>query len=297
MRTIPYSAAKSDLFTPWLRDDYFGQGEARGTASLAAELSRLAYCRKPPSRSFDSDKVQSVLAKIGFSDCKFFESPGRSSKGGTHCFAAIGTDQGSGRRLGVVSFRGTDSDDPTDLGDDVDFLLIPWQAGGKVHQGFANALAEVRPVLDPAVKAMGLPILFTGHSLGAALATVAASAYRSAVAGSALYTFGSPRVGNAAFAATFDGMDVQRYVDCCDLVTRVPPAEMDYAHVAQPHYIDRNGLITFDPNQSLIAHDRVAAEADYLLHYAWKVGNVGVRALADHAPINYVRAVAAANKP
>jgi hypothetical protein len=31
---------------------------------------------------------------------------------------------------------------------------------------------------------------------------------------------------------------------------------------------------------------------EYLLKYAWKSGNVGVRDLADHAPINYVTAIA-----
>jgi len=34
--------------------------------------------------------------------------------------------------------------------------------------------------------------------------------------------------------------------------------------------------------------------ADYLLQYAWKNGNVAVRELADHAPINYGTAIAAA---
>jgi len=296
MRTIPYSAAKEDLFTPWMRTDYFSQGEAAGTASLAAELSRLAYCGKQPSLSFDSDLIRSVLAKIGFGDCMFFESPGATSTGGTHCFSAVGTDQESGRKIGVLSFRGTDADDPTDIGDDADFVLKPWDAGGSVHTGFAKALAQIRPALDDAVKAMQLPILFTGHSLGAALATLAASLYGPTTDGYALYTFGSPRVGNPGFAGTLDGLTVQRYVDCCDLVTRVPLPEMGYIHVAAPHYIDRNGLITVDPSDSFTESDRVSAETDYLLRYAWKTGNVGVRDLADHAPINYVSAVTAANK-
>jgi hypothetical protein len=125
MRTIPYSAAKKDLFTPWMRADYFSHGEAAGKASFAAEISRLAYCRKQPSLSFDTDLIRSVLAKIGFSDCNFFESAGVTSKGGTHCFSAVGADQQSGKQIGVVSFRGTDADDPTDIGDDADFVLKP----------------------------------------------------------------------------------------------------------------------------------------------------------------------------
>jgi len=295
MRTIPYSAAKSDLFTPWTRDDYFSQGEAQATAAFAAELSRLAYCRKPPSRSFDRDKIQSVLKATGFSDCRFFES---NAKGGTHCFSATGTDQGSGKRIGVVSFRGTDADDPTDIGDDADIILQSWEAGGSVHMGFANALAEIRPAFDDAIRAIGLPILFTGHSLGAALATLAASLFGSQTDGSALYLFGSPLVGNSEFAAIFTAMkmELRRYVDCCDLVTRVPPSELGYTPIAEPYYIDRNGHITLNPQPSFIASDRTAAEADYLLQYAWKIGDVGVRDLADHAPINYVWAATAATR-
>jgi triacylglycerol lipase len=70
---------------------------------------------------------------------------------------------------------------------------------------------------------------------------------------------------------------------------------MGYTHVAKPNYVDRNGLITVDPSDSFTASDRAAAEIDYLLRYAWRIGNVGVRDLADHTPVNYVWAVTAAN--
>lgn len=103
-------------------------------------------------------------------------------------------------------------------------------------------------------------------------------------------------MGDGEFAATFAGMTVRRYVDCCDVVTRVPPPALGYAHIAPRLHIDRNGLITLDPDATVTAKDRFSAEADYLLRYAWKVGNVGVRDLADHAPFNYVRAVTAANR-
>src|SRR5271165_3919763 len=101
MRTIPYSASKGDLFTPWMRADYFGHGEAAATPSFCAEASRLAYCRKPPSLFLDADVIQSVLVGLGFSDCTFLDST--ATKGGTHCYTAVGTDQGSGKRTGVVA--------------------------------------------------------------------------------------------------------------------------------------------------------------------------------------------------
>jgi hypothetical protein len=98
MRSVPYSAAKADLFSPWRRANYFSNGEAKHTSSLCAELSRLAYCRKPPTFSFDQATIQSVLARIGFSQCLFLESPDSASKGGTHCFTAVGNRNGTPRQ-------------------------------------------------------------------------------------------------------------------------------------------------------------------------------------------------------
>jgi hypothetical protein len=37
--------------------------------------------------------------------------------------------------------------------------------------------------------------------------------------------------------------------------------------------------------------DREAARIAYLREYAWKKGNVMIRDLADHAPINYIRSL------
>ncbi len=287
MRTIAYSAAKADLFTPGQRGNYFSHSEALQTPSLCAELSRLAYCRKASEFAFDTDTIRDVLTKLGFSQFGFFESPNAAARG-THCFTAVGTDPDSKKQAGMVVFRGTDADDPTDIGDDADFVLKDWECGGQVHKGFARALEEVRPALTNAVEGMDGPILFTGHSLGAALATLAASLYKPSGRVGALYTFGSPRVGNSAFVDTLRDTKSYRFRDCSDVVTRLPLPEMGYAHVGPAHYIDRSGAITVDPSDVTVTEDMVIAECEYLRKYAWKKGNVGVRDLADHAPINYV---------
>src|SRR2546430_3865218 len=41
-------------------------------------------------------------------------------------------------------------------------------------------------------------------------------------------------------------VDHGRYVDCCDLVTRVPPEFLGYVHVGALRYIDRNGTVLKD---------------------------------------------------
>ncbi|MGA9643322.1 MAG: lipase family protein [Terriglobales bacterium] len=291
MDAIPYSPEKVDLFYPARSANFFAAGLPGTEAALCAQMARLAYCRPEPYFQFDRDQIAAALAPIGFT-CQFFESTGTPEGVGTHAFLAL-RDAPDPGKLAVVAFRGTDAGDPTDLADDAEFLQCEWPQGGLVHRGFAEALAHVLPALNPALDAVRGRVLFTGHSLGAAMATLMASARRP----DCLYTFGSPRVGDPAFVATLIGVNNRRFVDCCDIVTRVPPESLppkvDYAHYGVPYYIDRHRLITENPDEAFIANDRLAAREEYLLEYAWRVGNVAVRDLADHAIINYVTAVAA----
>jgi hypothetical protein len=246
-------------------------------------MSRLAYCQERDSFAFDQSRIKTVLADIGFDECHFFESQNRPQGRGTHCFFALS----AGKKLAIAAFRGTDKDDPTDIGDDANVLLGPWKPGGLVHTGFFNALQEVRPALDLAVPGDDWRVLYTGHSLGAALATLLASGQHP----SALYTYGSPRVGDDEFVTTLEKVPHSRYVDCCDIVARIPPETLGYEHIGDPYYIDRSGLIKFDPPIETMEHDRMIAAAEYFLAYSWRHGTVAVRELADHAPINYVSAV------
>ncbi len=278
---IPYSADKDDLYFPCKRAAFFPNGLPGSDAALCAEMARLAYCHMPSSFAFDQDKIRKTLAGIGFNDCRFFESKEMLKEGGTHCFIAV-NDQ----KLAVVAFRGTDKDDPTDLGDDADIRLKPWEKGGKVHAGFLRALTEVRPELDAALPSAGR-VLITGHSLGAALATLLASARKPDL----LCTFGSPLVGDANFIATLTGVENRRYVDCCDVVTRIPPEDFGYRHLGKLYYIDRTRNVTIDPSSDFVEDDHGRARTRYLIEFAWRIGTVAVRDLADHAPVNYVSAL------
>jgi triacylglycerol lipase len=103
------------------------------------------------------------------------------------------------------------------------------QGCGKVHDGFLHTygiirkrLLEVLMQLDPRNR-----LYATGHSLGAALATLALpdimanTRFKNAV----LYTFGSPRVGDRDFAQVFGAMFVNRsfrIANTSDVVVSLP---------------------------------------------------------------------------
>ena len=287
---IPYSATQQDLYYPAKDLSRFPAARPRTDAEVCAWMCLLAYRdTEPASFAFEQGTITAKLGALGFQTVQFFESVGHEKQGGTHCFLAIHDDADASKKLAVVAFRGTDKDDPTDLLDDVDAPLVDWRGGGRVFDGWKDALGEVQGPLLAALQGVNYKLLITGHSLGAAMATLVASLKTPA----ALYTIGSPRVGDAAFVASLGGVTNYRYVDCCDVVTELPPAELDYAHLGSPLYIDRNRKVNNNSSDDYVAADRLRARADYLVQYAWKAGNVGVRDLADHAPINYATAIAA----
>jgi hypothetical protein len=287
---VPYSARQQDLFYPAKDLSAFPTVLPKTDAELCAWMCLLAYRDNyPTSFAFDQGTISAKLSALGFQSVQFFESVGHERQGGTHCFLAIHDDPDPNKKLAAVAFRGTDKDDPTDLLDDVDAPLVDWQGASKVYDGFKDALEEVQAGLLPAVQPINYKLLMTGHSLGAAIATLLASLKTP----TALYTIGSPRVGDAAFVASLGGVTSYRYVDCCDAVTELPPAGLGYAHLGNMLYIDRHRKVVNAPSDSTVSTDHVIARAEYLVRYTWKAGNVGVRDLADHAPINYVTAIAA----
>ncbi len=170
--SIPYSAEQDDLFYPCKRGEFFPAGKPESEGALCAEMARLAYCKQESSFAFDQDKIRSILRGIGFNDCKFFESQTDPKGKGAHCFLASRDD----KQLAIVAFRGTDKDDARDWGFDLDAIPRPWKDRGKVHSGFANGLDELlEQKLGPALESIKCKLLFTGHSLGAAMATLLAS--------------------------------------------------------------------------------------------------------------------------
>ena len=157
-------------------------------------------------------------------------------------------------RAPVLAFRGTDSRSIYNWAENMRYwrsdlpLPVPGAAGSLVHTGFYvswNDSALAPNITAAAARLVaahpGRPLYVAGHSLGAALATVAAVDVQSRLAGAGLdacdvrlFTFGSPRVGNAAFAAFVRNATTTsvRVTHNRDIVPSVPPAWVGFHHVA-----------------------------------------------------------------
>ena len=138
----------------------------------------------------------------------------------------------------VVAFRG--SANIKNWISDFDAAQVGYSrcSGCNVHRGFYNSYSTVSSFVKTQVttltaKYRNAPIYVTGHSLGGAIAIVAALDIR-ATYGNAikLYTFGEPRVGNAAFASYVNSQipDTFRVIHYADIVPHLPPAASNYKH-------------------------------------------------------------------
>jgi GTPase SAR1 family protein len=100
--------------------------------------------------------------------------------------------------------------------------------GGEIHLGFALLMEEMLPKIQNEIEQLKpKTICLTGHSLGGALATLAA--YRLRKQGFSIpisvYTFGAPRVGDSAFASKYEDSKVLhfRIENKNDIVPHLPP--------------------------------------------------------------------------
>lgn len=255
-----------DLLHPGNATDFFSRrefpvfdlnanGYSHSNALWLAELSRLVYRRDAEESNPPPEPTRtSFLVNAGFKQLIFFIS--RKTNTQAILIESIGTPV-----FAVLIFRGTEQT----INDFITDIKIGIPPFGKiepiVHKGFQQALDSVWCEIDKALAQLSCPFFYTGHSLGAALATLAATRRTP----KAVYTFGSPRVGNHGFAASLGSTPIYRIVDDEDIVTTVPPEAMGFRHVGTEHRL-------------------IAQKSSFSLQHLFDPP----KSLADHAPINYV---------
>jgi hypothetical protein len=265
------------------RQPPLGPGFPWNEDAMLAECARLAYIRFEAGGEA-RNTLTAALATFGYGDFAGFFAEGEQVakfRFDAQAFAVV-----SKARTALVVFRGTQSDSFRDIVADASFLPVGWRGKGRVHSGFWASLSEaLPPILTWLDNTRPSRLIVTGHSLGAAQATLLAGLRDEAE----LVTFGSPRVGNADFVASLSGRRMKRYVDCLDIVARVPPAPFE--HLAGLQYIDRHGTVRPGALTKVErAAERLAAGMAYA-PFLLDSNNCPVRDLADHAPINYVSAI------
>ena len=253
-------------------------------AYLLAQIANLVY--EP------EDKIRDTVKAWRFDFFKFFDG----KETGTQGFLA------SNATMLLLAFRGTQPSEKKDLGIDANVLMKPELtdnvSDGKAHHGFQAALDDVWNDVLAEVRAQQTkprPLWITGHSLGAALATMAtarlALAEQQAVQG--LYNFGSPRVFNTALAKAFDEQLFNksfRFVNNNDIVTRIPlpiptlaHLTERYCHIGQMKYFDETGK--FRPE---ITGYGWTVFKDHVSGRLKDIGELGTDDLKDHFMNGYI---------
>jgi hypothetical protein len=234
------------------------------------ELARLSYI-------LVSDQVREECKKVNL-EIEFFDNDDTQ--------AIIVSDS---EKMCVV-FRGTETTGYRDILTDITFLQEKDKFLGKVHEGVKNALDKVWLQIESYIlqNRNNRKLYYSGHSLGSMLATLAASR----LDGTALYTFGSARVGDATYALYLDAkIPHYRFLNEGDIFGGLPPKYMGWHHSGELHLIVSDVLVQKTGwVKSALTSEIVKKLARFALIAFWVV-NVGktliLEFIAEHNVVSY----------
>lgn len=119
------------------------------------------------------------------------------------------------------------------------------QGNGWIHAGFREYARKIYLQVRAYVEAHpDRIVVITGHSLGGAMALYIAGElmWDLKIQDVTVHTFGCPRVGNAKYVRSL-GFTHHRFVNCNDMVAKLPPAWLFYKHHGTLHYINHRGQL------------------------------------------------------
>ncbi|HET6376516.1 MAG TPA: lipase family protein [Methylocella sp.] len=229
---LPRDLYASDGFAGFEGEGRFSLGDGRAMMWM----SQLAYETDEP------EKIQDILRMWGM-------APGGKSviAGEVKTLLPLAQTRAvmaAGRGAAIVAFAGGD---PLVLANWITVLDVR-TGGSQIAKGFDLATGCVWPQLHALLQepqAQGARIFLTGHSLGGALAVLAADRIlKGGGRVDAVYTFGMPRPGTKEFAAAYNeriGGRTYRLVYGCDLVPALPPPALGFRHVGRYLHCESGG--------------------------------------------------------
>lgn len=200
-------------------------------AWILASMSHIAYDHY--ENDYDARKI--FITKLEGGDFELIRTF-NNNETDTQAFLA----KARNNQFAVLAFRGTEVTKIKDVR--IDTMASKKSVlDGRVHSGFRIAYESIAKDIEEEILKLGdVPLYITGHSLGAALATVATQRLehnpriREKIA--ACYTFGSPRVGNSEYDIEFKS-PIYRVVNTTDIVTVIPLLAMGYIHIGDVRYL------------------------------------------------------------
>ena len=187
------------------------------------------------------------------------------------------------KKLQLISVRGTDN--LANVKQDAEIIQIKDKnIGIYVHKGFdsdaQDILKEVRPLLKK-----NYAIKVTGHSLGAAIATILMIyLHNEGFDIQHSMNFGQPKFTTLAGAAKYNFLPLTRFVNREDVVPLVPPnIVVDDEHGIYVHFRPEVILLNQEYFVYLDQHDATQTVTSSF----WD--NLGHESLEDHRMVNYIK--------
>ena len=158
----------------------------------------------------------------------------------------------------ILTFRGSQSAE--DFEQDGRFIRTDVDGLG-IHKGFWQDISSVDGKIFSIIKDAGKPVIFTGHSLGADLALLAAwLCARQNLPVLSVYAFAPARPGNAAFRDNYNKLLYDRtfcFENRDDPVPQIPFLFMGARRVGQLVYLTSPGHFKINPPTWFIAKKNI----------------------------------------
>lgn len=189
------------------------------------DLDMAAFCASLCEDVYNSEPKQGKLLKAGNAEVS----------------VRVGLDSV------IFAFRGTQVTSGwswADILDNIRMKLVPTGLNNliRLHSGYQSYFRHLEPAIQKVIKENpDKRIIFTGHSLGGAVASVAGFF----IGCFAVYTFGAPKSGDAAFKRFWkrSNSSLFRVVHALDIAPKHPRELFGYRHAGELWRISRGGKV------------------------------------------------------